>query len=158
MRVAPERELNVGPVHLTGQGISGATVFRLAATHPEDVLSFTAIETGLPGFGAERLADVTHGGTWYIGVLVAPHIPEMLLTGREREFFGQFIFPAMSVTPGAITKADIDEFVRTYSRPRRLARSDWPLPVDAPGGRRHYSSRRHSQTEHACAGNRSQRR
>ena len=110
-------ELSVGPVHLTGQDISGATVFRLAATHPEDVLSFTAIETGLPGFGAERLADVTHGGTWYIGVLVAPHIPEMLLTGREREFFGQFVFPAMSVTPGAITEADIDEFVRTYSRP-----------------------------------------
>ena len=35
--------LNVGPVHLTGQDISGATVFRLATTHPEDVLSFTAL-------------------------------------------------------------------------------------------------------------------
>ena len=109
-------EFNVGPVHLTGQDISGATVLRLAATHPEDVLSFTAIEMGLPGFGLEMLADVTHGGTWYIGVLVAPNIPEMLLTGREREFLGQFAFPAMSATPGAITEADIDEFVRTYSR------------------------------------------
>src|SRR5471032_1423883 len=28
-------ELNVGPVHLNGQDISGATVLRLAATHPE---------------------------------------------------------------------------------------------------------------------------
>src|ERR1700686_2844586 len=28
-------ELSVGPVHLTGQDISGATVFRLAATPPE---------------------------------------------------------------------------------------------------------------------------
>jgi pimeloyl-ACP methyl ester carboxylesterase len=110
-------ELNVGPVHLTGQDISGATVFRLAATHPEDVLSFTAIEMGLPGFGLEALADVTHGGTWHIGVLAAPEIPEMLLVGREREFLGQFAFPAMSATPGAITDNDIDEFVRTYSRP-----------------------------------------
>ena len=110
-------ELGVGPVHLTGQDISGATVLRLATTHPEDVLSFTAIEMGLPGFGLEMLADVTHGGTWYIGVLVAPNIPDMLLTGREREFLGQFAFPAMSATPGAITEADIDEFVRTYSRP-----------------------------------------
>src|SRR5450755_3831888 len=50
---------------------------RLAATHPEDVLSFTAIEMGLPGFGLETLADVTHGGTWYIGVLATPGIPEM---------------------------------------------------------------------------------
>src|SRR5882724_4610524 len=51
--------LDVGPVHVTGQDISGGTVFRLAATHPPDVLSFTAIETGLAGFGAEGLADVT---------------------------------------------------------------------------------------------------
>jgi pimeloyl-ACP methyl ester carboxylesterase len=72
---------------------------------------------GLPGFGLEKLADVTHGGTWHIGVLAAPGIPEMLLAGREREFLGQFAFPAMSATPGAITDTDIDEFVRTYSRP-----------------------------------------
>ena len=110
-------QLKVGPVHLTGQDISGATVLRLATTHPEDVLSFTAIEMGLPGFGLEKLADVTHGGTWHIGVLAAPGIPEMLLAGREREFLGQFAFPAMSATPGAITDTDIDEFVRTYSRP-----------------------------------------
>ncbi|MFF3441808.1 alpha/beta fold hydrolase [Streptosporangium sp. NPDC002721] len=109
--------LDVGPVHLSGQDISGATVFRLATTHPEDVLSFTAIEMGLPGFGLETLADVTHGGSWHIGILAAPGIPEMLLAGREREFLGQFAFPALSATPGAITDTDIDEFVRTYARP-----------------------------------------
>ncbi|MCU1681506.1 MAG: alpha/beta hydrolase fold protein [Amycolatopsis sp.] len=109
--------LGVGPVHLTGQDIGGASVFRLATTHPQDVLSLTAIETGLPGFGMEVLADITHGGVWYIGVLAAPGIPEMLLTGREREFLGQFVFPTLSATPGAITEADIDEFARTYARP-----------------------------------------
>jgi pimeloyl-ACP methyl ester carboxylesterase len=110
-------QLGVGPVHLTGQDIGGASVFRLATTHPQDVLSLTAIETGLPGFGMEVLADITHGGVWYIGVLAAPGIPEMLLTGREREFLGQYVFPTMSATPGAITEADIDEFARTYARP-----------------------------------------
>jgi pimeloyl-ACP methyl ester carboxylesterase len=109
--------LDVGPVHLTGQDISGGTVFRLATTHPEDVLSLIAIETGLAGFGVESLADVAHGGAWHIGVLAAPGIPEMLLAGREREFFGQYAFPSMTATPGAVTDADINEFVRTYSRP-----------------------------------------
>jgi pimeloyl-ACP methyl ester carboxylesterase len=109
--------LGVGPVHLTGQDISGATVFRLAATHPGDVRSVTAIETGLPGFGMEKLADVTHGGVWYIGVLVTPGIPELLLAGREHEFLAQFATPPLCVTPGAITEADIAEFARTYSRP-----------------------------------------
>ena len=110
-------QLGVGPVHLTGQDISGATVFRLATTHPKDVLSLTAIEMGLAGFGLEMLADITHGGAWHIGVLAAPGIPELLLAGREREFLSQYAFPAMSVTPGAITEADINEFARTYSRP-----------------------------------------
>src|ERR1700722_9434797 len=54
------RQLNAGPVHLRGQDIAAASVRRLAATHPEDVLSFTAIEMGLPGLGLEMLADVTH--------------------------------------------------------------------------------------------------
>jgi pimeloyl-ACP methyl ester carboxylesterase len=105
-------------VHVTGQDISGGTVFRLAATYPQDVLSFTAIEMGLAGFGLEgRLADLAHGGAWHIGVLAAPGIPEMLLAGREREFLGQYAFPAMTAVQGAITATDVEEFARTYSRP-----------------------------------------
>jgi pimeloyl-ACP methyl ester carboxylesterase len=109
--------LNVGPVHLTAQDISGAIAFRLACTHPTNLLSFTAIEMGLAGFGLEILADITHGGAWHIGVLAAPGIPEMLLVGHEREFLGQLAFPAMCATPGAISDADVDEFVRSYARP-----------------------------------------
>ncbi|MFF5076174.1 alpha/beta fold hydrolase [Actinoplanes sp. NPDC000266] len=109
--------LGAGPVHLTGQDISGATVFRLATTHPGDVRSLTAIEMGLPGFGLEALADVTHGGAWHLGVLAAPGIPEMLLAGREREFLGGYAFPSMTADPAAVSGADIDELVRTYSRP-----------------------------------------
>lgn len=109
-------QLDVGPVHLSGQDFSGSAVFRLATSHPEDVLSLTAIEMGLPGLGLEQLADVTHGGTWHIGFLAAPGIPEMLLTGREREFLSGFAFPAMTAVEGAITDADIDEFTRSYSR------------------------------------------
>ena len=81
--VALIAHLDLGPVHLTGQDISGATTFRVAATHPELVRSYTAIETGLPGFGFETLADVAHGGAWHIGVLAAPGIPEMLLAGAS---------------------------------------------------------------------------
>ena len=110
-------ELDVGPVHLTGQDISGATTFRVAATRPELVKSYTAIETGLPGFGFETLADVTSGGAWHIGVLVAPGVPEMLLTGRERAFLAEYAIPSLNATPDAFTDADIDELVRCYARP-----------------------------------------
>jgi len=146
--------LNLGPVHLTGQDISGPTTFRVAATHPELVRSYAAIETGLPGFGLEMLADVTHGGSWHIGVLAAPGIPEMLLAGRERAFLAEYAIPALSATPGAFTSDDIDEFVRSYARPdafrgaaglyrsmlgegdeiRKLATRKLGMPVLAVGG------------------------
>jgi pimeloyl-ACP methyl ester carboxylesterase len=109
--------LGLGAVHLTGQDIAGGTVFRLAATHPEDVASLTAIEMGLAGFGLESLGDITHGGSWHIGVLAAPGIAEMLFPGRERELIGGWAFPSMTAVPGAISESDVDEFVRAYSRP-----------------------------------------
>jgi pimeloyl-ACP methyl ester carboxylesterase len=109
--------LGLGPVHVVGQDISGPTTFRLAATHPELVVSYTVIESGLPGFGLELLADVTHGGAWHIGVLAAPGVPEMLLAGRERPLLADYAFPSLTATPDAITPADVDEFVRAYARP-----------------------------------------
>jgi pimeloyl-ACP methyl ester carboxylesterase len=110
--------LDVGPVHLSGQDVSGATTYRVAATHPELVKSLTAIETGLPGFGVERVGDVTRGGAWHVGVLAAPGIAEMLLPGREREFIADYAIPSMNGTPDAFAGSDIEELLRTYSRPK----------------------------------------
>ncbi|WP_116952968.1 alpha/beta fold hydrolase [Jiangella endophytica] len=109
--------LGVGPVHVTGQDIAGGAVYRLVTGHPDDVLSLTAIELGLAGFGLEALADVTRGGSWHIGVLAAPGAPELLLAGRERAFLGEWAFPGLTAVRGAITDADVDEFTRSYARP-----------------------------------------
>jgi hypothetical protein len=67
------------------------------------------------------LADVTHGGTWHIGVMAAPGIPQMLLSGRERDFLAGYAYPAMSAKPEAITERDIDEFTRAYAQPDGFA-------------------------------------
>lgn len=109
--------LKGGPVHLTGQDISGPASFRVAATRPDLVRSYTAIETGLPGFGLEQLADVTRRGAWHIGVLAAPGIPELLLSGREREFIAEYAIPSLNGTSGAFTGSDVDELARAYARP-----------------------------------------
>lgn len=109
--------LDLGPVHLTGQDVAGATTYRVAATRPDLVASFTAIETGLPGHGVEMVGDVTHGGAWHIGVLAAPGIADMLLAGRERTFLSDYAIPAMNGTPDAFSSHDVDELARTYSRP-----------------------------------------
>ena len=88
----------------------------------------------MPGLGLERLADVTHGGAWHIGVLATPGIPEMLLAGRERTFLADYAFPSLNATPDAFTDDDIDEFVRSYAA-RRLQRRGRPVPIGVGGSR-----------------------
>jgi pimeloyl-ACP methyl ester carboxylesterase len=111
------RHLGVGPVHLVGQDIAGGALLRLSATRPDLVASLTAVEAGLPGFGLEALADVTHGGSWHIGALAAPGIAEMLFPGREADLLATWAFPSMTAVAGAITDDDVAEFVRTFARP-----------------------------------------
>jgi pimeloyl-ACP methyl ester carboxylesterase len=108
--------LGLGPVHVTCQDISGGPVFEFAAAHPGDILSFTGVETTLPGYGLEMLADVVNGGSWHVGFLAAPGIPELFLAGRERVML-DWAVSLMSAVPGAVTGADLDEFTRTYARP-----------------------------------------
>lgn len=109
--------LGVGPVHVVAQDIAGGAVFRLGALHPQDLLSFTGIEMGLAGFGLEAFADVTHGGSWHIGVLATAGIAELLFAGRERDLLGKWAFPSMTAVIGSITDEDVDEFARSYARP-----------------------------------------
>jgi pimeloyl-ACP methyl ester carboxylesterase len=73
---------------------------------------------GLAGFGLEAFADVAHGGSWHIGVLATPGIPEMLFVGRERALIGDWAFRTMVANRESITDADVGEFTRTYSRPQ----------------------------------------
>ena len=104
-------QLDVGPVHISAQDISGGTVFRLAATHPGDLLSLTGIETGLAGFGFERV-----GGVWYIPVLMTPGIPELFLANRERELV-DWIFEAVAGDATSIPDDELAEFARSYGVP-----------------------------------------
>jgi pimeloyl-ACP methyl ester carboxylesterase len=109
--------IGAGPVHLLCQDISGGTGFRFAATHPDDLASFIAVETTLAGFGLEALADVNGFGSWHVGFLGASGIPAMLTPGHERELLAGWAYPLMTATHDAVTNDDMNEFVRTYARP-----------------------------------------
>lgn len=107
------RHLGVGPVHVLCQDISGGLTFTFAATHPADVLSLTGIETTLAGFGLEMLADVNNGGSWHLGFLGTPGIPELMLGGHERDLLSW----AYQVMGTPIDAPDFEEFARTYTTP-----------------------------------------
>ena len=109
--------LGVGAMHAVFQDISGGVGFRFATSYPTDALSLTAIESTLAGFGLEMLADVNGFGSWHVGFLGTPGIPSLLLPGSERALLAEWAYPMMNGTEGAVTDADLDEFLRTYSRP-----------------------------------------
>lgn len=113
--------LGLGPVHLLAQDVSGQVVYRLAATHPEAVRSLIAVETGLPGFGAEMLANVLVGGAWHIGALAADGVARLIFRGRERELISGLLYPSYGVGEPTLSAADGEEFVRAYAREGGLA-------------------------------------
>jgi len=144
--------LSVGQMHVLGQDLSGSLVYRLARLHADDVLSLTAVESGLSGFGAERLADVTRGGAWYIGALAAPGVAGLLFESKARAFIGEYLYPLYGM---AVDAEDVSELARTYGRPggfmgaaglyrsmltegdelRALATTSLTVPVVAVGSR-----------------------
>jgi pimeloyl-ACP methyl ester carboxylesterase len=100
---------------LVGQDFGVQSIGAYAALHREDVLAFVAIESPLSGFGLEDL----FGSFWHFGFLRSP-FAEMLIRGREQEFFRAFAFGDFVYKKSAFTESDIDEYVRNQIRPGRL--------------------------------------
>jgi pimeloyl-ACP methyl ester carboxylesterase/heme-degrading monooxygenase HmoA len=101
---------------LVGQDFGVQVVGAYAALHREDIQAFVAIESPLSGFGLEDL----FGSFWHFGFLRSP-IAEMLIQGREGEFFRAFAFGDFVYQKSAFSERDIDEYVQNQVRPGRLA-------------------------------------
>lgn len=105
--------LGFGRVHLVVQDMGGPVGFAYAASFPADVRDFVFIESAVPGFGLEAAMDVAHGGSWHMGFNMAQGISELLVAGRERAFI-EYFYRRGTLHPDALTRADIDEYARSY--------------------------------------------
>lgn len=144
---------------LVGEDWGAAAAYQLAAAYPERVQQFVYQEMILPGFGLEDYSFLTAENVrsyvwlWHINFYSVPDFPELLITGKEREYFSHFI-KHETQDPTAITPDAIDEYVRCYSSPGGLrcmfeiyratledaeqnlatAKNRLPMPVLAVGG------------------------
>ena len=121
--------------HLVGHDWGGPTAFALAARIPEQVRTLSIIDVTIPGIGP----DISQGGRrWHHLFHRTPDLPEALVAGRERLYLSWF-YSEFSWQAGAIGDADIDEYVRTYSKPGAL-RAGFAyyrnIPVDAAANAR----------------------
>jgi pimeloyl-ACP methyl ester carboxylesterase len=77
--------------HMCGEDWGAAAAYQVAARHPQRVLSLIYQEMLLPGMGLEEWATFnpkkpeTH--LWHVAFYYVRDVPELLITGREREYF-----------------------------------------------------------------------
>ena len=108
--------LGLGRFHLVGHDWGGPTAFALACAIPDSVRSLTILDVTLPGIGP----DISQGGRrWHHAFHMTAELPESLVQGREREYLGWF-YREFCWQRGAIGPADVDEYLRCYSRPGAL--------------------------------------
>jgi len=55
--------------------------------------------------------DVAKGGSWHFGFFMVSEYPEMLTTGRERQFLKTFAYRDSAHIKDAISEQDIDEYL-----------------------------------------------
>jgi pimeloyl-ACP methyl ester carboxylesterase len=111
--------------YLVGEDWGASTAYQVAAQYPERVKKLVYQEMILPGFGLEDYSFLTKENVstyvwlWHINFYNVPDFPELLITGKEREYFNYFI-KHETHNPQAVTPDALDEYVRCYSSPGGL--------------------------------------
>lgn len=116
--------------HLHGEDRGAEFAYALAATERARVKTLSFSEMLLSGEGLEEWSNFTPENissqfnlkgvwVWHIPFFWIPHLPEMLITGREREFW-EFWIKAETWNPNAITNEAIDEWIARLSAPGGL--------------------------------------
>lgn len=108
--------------YIAGEDWGAAFAYQLAANYPERVKKLIFQEMTLPGLGLEDYSFLTRENVstyvwlWHINFYSVPNFPEMLITGKEKEYFNYFM-KHETHNPQAIAPDALDEYVRCYSAP-----------------------------------------
>ena len=116
--------------HLHGEDRGAEFAYALAATERNRVRTLSFCEMLLSGEGLEEWSNFTPDNVsaqfrqqgvwvWHIPFFWIPHLPEMLITGREREFW-EFWIKAETWNPNAISDEAITEWIARLSAPGGL--------------------------------------
>lgn len=115
LRELLREHLKVDAIGLVGHDWGGPVAYALARLDPALVQRLAILDVVIPGDG--RPGGIAQGGQrWHHGFHRTPHLPEALTAGREAIYLSYFYDEYVS-TAGAITGADVAEYVRTYAQP-----------------------------------------
>ena len=109
--------LGIRNAAVVGHDTGGWVAYAYARQYREQVSHLVLSGAAIPGFGLERLLDFREPGQGlpHLPFFMQPEVPESLIGGRERAYFGRFITSAAMQRSGAV-----DYYARSYARPGRL--------------------------------------
>jgi pimeloyl-ACP methyl ester carboxylesterase len=120
------KKLGFDKAVVIGHDWGGVVAFDYAFSYPDSVKKLAIIEVTPPDASLEQAPGLRRTGfvPWHFSFHLVKDVPEMLVKGKEREYLTYFyrVFGGPgSATEAQITKSDLDEYVRTYSRPGAMA-------------------------------------
>jgi pimeloyl-ACP methyl ester carboxylesterase len=98
-------------IYLVGHDVVAQTAYSYAAIRPDNVSKLVVMDYVLPGFYPPSLEGVC---CWWFSFHQTRDVPELLTAGKEREYLS-WHYRSLAYNPGAITEADIDKYVSSYS-------------------------------------------
>lgn len=96
---------------VVGHDWGGPVAFALAAYHPGLVEKLVMLDAAVPGDGSGTFSQ--NGRRWHHAFHQTLDLPELLIANREDAYYRWF-YQHYGHVPGAITEADIAEYLRTY--------------------------------------------
>jgi pimeloyl-ACP methyl ester carboxylesterase len=105
-------QLGFSKIFLVAHDIGAQTAYTYAATHPDNVSKLVIMDTVFPGFFPPNFQGIC----WWCSFHQTRDIPELLTAGNEKEYLS-WHYRGLAYNRDAITEADIDTYVSTYSAP-----------------------------------------
>jgi len=117
-------QLGAKDVLIAGYDVGGMIAYAAARDHADRICGAMVMNTVLPGIAPwdKILADPR---IFHFALHALPALPEILVTGRQRQYF-DFFYDFMAGDKAAITEEARNEYAAAYQRPESLtAGFDW---------------------------------
>ncbi len=106
--------IGLDSAHVVGHDWGGPVAFALAAYHPGLVSRLVMLDAAVPGDGSGTFSQ--NGRRWHHAFHQTAQLPEQLIAGRE-EIYCRWFYDHYGHIAGAISDADVAEYMRTYGNP-----------------------------------------
>jgi microsomal epoxide hydrolase len=112
------QQLDICQYALAAHDIGAWVAYPYAMLFGDEIKHLALLDAGIPGItlpDALPIAPDRAWRTWHFAFHSIPDLPEVLITGREREYLEWFL-RRKTANPSTFTEADIEEYVRVFKK------------------------------------------